>query len=97
MGLVKNPDPKFCTRCWAAWCTLKCPCKQGYYCGAERQRAEWALHKKKCAIALAKAVKEARHEHGREDFAVADSRFWSCVCQWAQVAARPFIFNIENQ
>ena len=77
-------NPKYCAKCGVAGCELKCPCKQGYYCSKKCQKDDWGSHKKKCAIALAKAVKEARQEHGREDSAVADARMEAGKAQMAE-------------
>lgn len=48
------------------------------------QKDDWADHKLKCAIALARVVKEVRREHGREDEAVADARMQSGVAHLHQ-------------
>lgn len=67
-------NPKLCAKCGAPDSTFKCPCKQGYYCSKKCQSDDWKEHKKACAVALAKAVKDARRERGRDDPAVADAR-----------------------
>ena len=66
--------PKICVACNKPGCTLKCPCKLVNYCGEECQRAHWPTHKKDCRLALAKKVKDAKREHGRDDSAVAMAR-----------------------
>src|SRR6056300_585073 len=67
-------NPKICGACNKPGCSLKCACKLVFYCGEECQRAHWPTHKKDCRLALAKKVKDAKREHGRDDEAVAIAR-----------------------
>src|SRR6056300_146556 len=67
-------NPKICGACNKPGCSLKCACKLVFYCGEECQRAHWPTHKKDCRLALAKKVKDAKREHGRDDEAVAEAR-----------------------
>ena len=68
-------NPKICGACNKPGCSLKCACKLVFYCGEECQRAHWPTHKKDCRLALAKKVKDAKREHGRDDEEVAMARF----------------------
>ena len=67
-------NPKICGACNKPGCSLKCACKLVFYCGEECQRAHWPTHKKDCRLALAKKVKDAKREHGRDNAAVAEAR-----------------------
>ena len=67
-------NPKICGACNKPGCSLKCACKLVFYCGEECQRAHWPTHKKKCRLALAKKVKDAKRKHGRDNEAVAMAR-----------------------
>ena len=67
-------NPKVCGACNKPGCSLKCACKLVFYCGGECQRAHWPTHKKDCRLALAKRVKDAKREHGRDNEAVAKAR-----------------------
>src|SRR6056300_1680512 len=67
-------NPKICGACNKPGCSLKCPCKLVFYCGEECQRSHWPTHKKDCRLALAKKVKDAKREHGRDNEAVAEAR-----------------------
>src|SRR6056300_1713178 len=67
-------NPKICGACNKPGCSLKCACKLVFYCGEECQRAHWPTHKKECRLALAKKVKAAKREHGRDNEAVAEAR-----------------------
>lgn len=70
--LLGNPRP--CKKCGAHGCEIQCPCKQGYYCSFKCQMDDWAEHKMECAVQLAKKVKDAKQEHGKNSVQAAKAR-----------------------
>ena len=66
--------PKNCSACEKPDCDLRCACKLVYYCGPECQRKDWSSHKKKCTVALAKKIRDAKKEHGKDDVEVLKAR-----------------------
>lgn len=70
--LLKNP--KFCAACNEPGCKLKCACKLVFYCGTECQGKDWPMHKKNCTVLLARKIREARREHGKDDLEVCQAR-----------------------
>ena len=67
-------NPKICGACSTPACELKCACKLVFYCGAVCQRKHWPEHKQVCTVALAKKIRKARREHGKDDFGVVKAR-----------------------
>ena len=67
-------NPKICGACNKAGCELKCACKLVFYCGAECQGKHWPAHKKVCTVSLAKKIRHARREHGKDDVALGQAR-----------------------
>ena len=70
--LLKNP--KLCGACGKPGCKLKCACKLVFYCGAECQGEHWPAHTKECTVWLAKKIREARREHGKDGCKVAEAK-----------------------
>jgi hypothetical protein len=68
-------NPRLCGGCDSGGCELKCACKLVYYCGRECQKKDWPRHKKNCAAALDKKVKDVKREHGKDDVRLASARF----------------------
>jgi tetratricopeptide (TPR) repeat protein len=77
-------NPKICGACNRPGCDLKCACKLVFYCGEECQRAHWPTHKKDCRLAHAKKVKDAKREHGRDNFSVATARMQAGIAHQQQ-------------
>jgi tetratricopeptide (TPR) repeat protein len=68
-------DNKNCGSCSKAGCELRCSCNRVFYCGAECQGKHWPTHKKVCTVALAKKIRKARREHGKDGAEVAVAQF----------------------
>jgi hypothetical protein len=67
-------DPRMCKRCAEPGCTLNCPCKQGYYCSKECQKADFPVHKHHCSVWLTKKMHKAKRDNGGENEASADAK-----------------------